>query len=73
MNFPTKRLRILVIEDEALVAIYLEDLLIDMGLDVGAVASRMKDALDTAQNGIIDWAILDVNLDGQTTYQVADI
>jgi CheY-like chemotaxis protein len=73
MNSPMKRLRILVIEDEALVAMFVEDMLIDIGHDVGAVASRMQDALDVAQNGIFDWAILDVNLDGQTSYPVADI
>jgi CheY-like chemotaxis protein len=33
----------------------------------------MRDAIDLAQNGMFDWAILDVNLDGQPSYPFADI
>jgi hypothetical protein len=32
-----------------------------------------EDAIDPAQNGMFDWAILDVNLDGQPSYPFADI
>lgn len=73
MSTSGARLRILVIEDEAMVAMLIEDMLEDMGHDVGAVASRMQDALDIAQTGTFDLAILDVNLDGQPSYPIADI
>jgi CheY-like chemotaxis protein len=68
-----KKLRVLVVEDEGMVAMLVEDMLTDLGHTVGAVASRMRDAIDVAQNGMFDWAILDVNLDGQPSYPVADI
>jgi CheY-like chemotaxis protein len=73
MSTPGAPLRVLVIEDEAMVAMLIEDMLEDMGHDVGAVASRMEDALDIAQTGTFDLAILDVNLDGQPSYPIADI
>ncbi|MGK6355809.1 response regulator [Sphingomonas sp. DT-207] len=66
-------LRVFVVEDEAMVAMLIEDLLEDMGHDVGALASRMQDALDIAQSGTFDLAILDVNLDGQPSYPIAEI
>lgn len=65
--------RVVVIEDEGMVAMLVEDMLTELGHSVGAVASRMRDAIDIAQNGMFDWAILDVNLEGQPSYPVADI
>jgi hypothetical protein len=41
-----------------------------LGHSVAAVASRMRDAIDLAQNGMFDWAILGVNLDGQPSNPV---
>jgi CheY-like chemotaxis protein len=67
------KLRVLIVEDEGIVAMLVEDMLTDLGHDVAAVASRMKDAIDIARNGIFDWAIVDINLDGQPSYPVADI
>ena len=72
-DFALKKLRVLVIEDEGMVAMLVEDMLTDLGHTVGAVASRMRDAIDVAQSGTFDWAILDVNLDGEPSYPVADI
>jgi CheY-like chemotaxis protein len=68
-----KKLRVLVVEDEAMIAMLVEDMLIELGHTVIAMASRMRDAIDLAQNGMFDWAILDVNLDGQPSYPVAEI
>jgi CheY-like chemotaxis protein len=73
VSTPNGSLRVLVVEDEAMVAMLIEDLLEDMGHDVGAVVSRMQDAMDVAQNGTFDLAILDVNLDGQPSYPIAEI
>lgn len=56
-----------------MIAMLIEDILTDMGHDVGAVASRMRDALDIARNGTFDLAIVDVNLDGQPSYPIAEI
>lgn len=68
-----RKLRVLVVEDEALVAMLVEDLLNELGHEVGAIASRMEDALANARTGQYDVAIIDLNLDGQPSYPVADI
>lgn len=73
MTAATKKLRILVIEDESVIAMLIEDMLIDLGYEVGAVASRMRDALDIARTGTFDLALVDVNLDGQPSYPIAEI
>lgn len=67
------KLCVLVVEDEALVAMLVEDLLNELGHEVGAIASRMDDALVNARTGQYDVAIIDVNLGGQQSYPVADI
>lgn len=67
------KLRVLVVEDESLIAMLVEDMLNDLGHEVGATASRMQDALNLARSGQFDFAIIDVNLDGQPSYPVADI
>lgn len=64
--------RVLLVEDEAMVAMLLEDLLAEMGCTVVAVASRIDAAMQAAQTLDYDLAILDVNLDGRETYPVAD-
>lgn len=73
MSTSARNLRVLVIEDEGLVAFFIEDMLTEMGHEVGAVASRMQQALDLAKTGTFDVAIVDVNLDGQPSYPIAEI
>lgn len=51
----------------------IEEMLIDMGHDVGAVASRIPDAIDLARTGAFDLAIVDINLDGLPSYPIAEI
>ena len=67
------KFRVLIIEDEALIAMLIEDMLIDLGHEIAGIASRMADAIREAENGSFDFAILDVNLDGTPSYPVADI
>jgi CheY-like chemotaxis protein len=67
-----KRLRILVVEDEALVALLLEGMLIDLGHSVVGPVARFSKALEMAQREELDVAILDVNIHGQETYAVAE-
>lgn len=66
-------LRLLVVEDEALVAMLIEDLLRDLGCTViGPVGSVVR-ALDLLRREALDGALLDVNLgDGEWSYPVAD-
>lgn len=65
-------LRILLVEDELLVALMLEDLLTELGHRVVAMAPNVKAALDHAQRDDVDMALLDVNLDGQPVFPVAE-
>ncbi|GGA82919.1 response regulator [Brucella endophytica] len=51
----------------------IEDNLLDMGHEVAAMASRLTPALDLARTGSFDVAILDVNLDGEPSYPIADV
>lgn len=64
---------VLVVEDEALVAMLLETMLQDMGCRVLGPAARVEEALETvAAEARIDAAILDVNVAGRTVYPVAE-
>jgi CheY-like chemotaxis protein len=65
--------RILVVEDEYLIRMLLEDMLADLGYTIAAAVGTIDEASTIAQNGEFDVAILDVNVDGQTIYPVADI
>ena len=66
-------LRVLVVEDEMLVAMNIEDMLLDLGHEVAALASRLESALALAREGSFDIAMLDVNLAGQASFPVADL
>ncbi len=66
-------LRIFVVEDEMLVAMNIEDMLLDLGHEVAGLASRLEPALSLAREGAFDVAMLDVNLAGETSFPVADI
>lgn len=62
----------LIVEDEALVAMLLEEFLQDLGYEV-EVASRLEDALDKARRIHVDAVVLDVNLAGKLSYPVAHV
>ncbi len=64
--------RVLLVEDEAMIAMLVEDMLEDLGHELVTVASRLDEALAAAKTGAIDVAILDLNLGGVLTYPVAD-
>ncbi len=65
--------RLLVVEDEYLIRMLLEDMLADLGYDVAAAVGSVAEARELAAHGDFNAAILDVNLDGQESYPVADI
>ena len=65
--------RILVIEDEPLIAMMLEDFLDMLGHQVAGSADGVDDALALIAAGGIDAAILDVNLrGGEKSWPIAD-
>jgi CheY-like chemotaxis protein len=66
-------LRVLVVEDEAMVAMMIEDMLSDLGcvvMDVAGTVSRGV-ALANDPELALDGAILDINLGGEKVYPVA--
>lgn len=67
------RPRVLVVEDEYLIRMLMEDMLDELGYDLAAAVGTIAEASDHASNGDFHVAILDVNLDGQEIYPVADI
>jgi CheY-like chemotaxis protein len=64
---------IFVVEDESMIAMLIEDLLADLGCEVAGVASRLDDAMAKASALSFDAAIIDVNLDGDQTYPLAEL
>ena len=62
---------IMVVEDEALIAMVLVDHLQEIGLSAVGPFSRVADALKVGEE--LDAAILDVNLGGESVYPVADM
>ena len=65
-------LRVLLVEDEALIIMLVEDALADTGCEIAGVASRFDDAFTKAQTLDFDVAILDVNLNGLRTFPIAE-
>jgi len=68
-----KRQRILIVEDEPLIALALEAMLSELGFDVAGFAPQVSAALELIDRERIDGAILDVNLGSQRIDPVADI
>ena len=64
--------RILLVEDEMLVAMLLEDMLSEAGHTIVGPLSRVGEAAEAARNEAIDMAILDVNVGGEEIYPVAE-
>ena len=67
------RCRVLLVEDEAIIAMLMEDMLADFGCDVVATEGNLDAAVAAARTGAFDLAFLDVNLHGVPVYPVADV
>jgi CheY-like chemotaxis protein len=65
--------RILVIEDESLVSMFIIDTLEDIGGEIVATADNLAAALEKAASTPYDLAIRDLNLGGEPTFAVADM
>lgn len=65
--------RVLIVEDEGLVAMLLEELMQRMGYEVVAVASTLAEAEALARVLAIDFAMLDINLNGLESFPAAEI
>ena len=67
-----KAWRVLIIEDEVLVAMLIEDMLLELGFELAGSAASLAEALAAVERGGFDLAVLDVNLRGSSSYEVAD-
>ncbi len=65
--------RILIVEDEALVALDLEMTLKGAGAETVGPCSRLVRALATAEREAVDGALLDIRLGREDSYPVADL
>ncbi len=65
--------RVLLVEDEILVAMMMRDILTELGFTVIGPFSRVSEAMVAAVHDDIDAGIIDVNLGGEFVYPVADV
>jgi two-component SAPR family response regulator len=68
----TKAIRVLVIEEEALVGMMIEDFLGDFGYSVVGPIENLQAAILLAATEQIDVAVVDINISGQVATAVAD-
>ena len=64
-------LRVLVVEDEPVVAMCLEDILEELGCVTIGPASRLAEGLRLAETDAFDAAILDIDLSGERSTPIA--
>lgn len=65
--------RILVVEDQMLIALAIEDILLDLGCTVIGPVGKLESATQLARTEQLDAAFLDVQLDGQQVFPVAEV
>lgn len=66
-----KKSRIMIIDDEPMIAQDIRDLLIDAGFEIAGVAAELNTALALIECESIDAAILDANLSGVSAGPIA--
>jgi DNA-binding response OmpR family regulator len=64
--------KILIVEDEYLVAAELKAILSGLGAEVVGPVSRLQPARELARSQRLDGAVLDVKLDGDTSFPLAE-
>jgi CheY-like chemotaxis protein len=65
--------KVLVVEDEMMIAMLIEDMLDEFGCKLVGPATSVPRALDLIDKENVEIAVLDLNLDGQDTYAIADV
>ena len=63
--------RVMLAEDQALVAMALEGMLVDLGCVVIGPYARLAAALAAARSELLDGAVLDINLAGERSFPIA--
>ncbi len=65
--------RVLLVEDEALIAMLLQSMLEENGVEVIGPAATLDEAMTLANQGGFDAALLDLNLEDGLSYPVAEL
>lgn len=65
--------RLLIVEDSYLLVLTLEAMCEDLGWQIVGPVSRLAKAMELARTETFDAALLDVNLDGEMSWAVADV
>jgi CheY-like chemotaxis protein len=65
--------RLLIIEDESLVALVMADQVAELGYIAVGPACTMREARHLASSSMIDGALVDLNLHGVLSHEIADI
>lgn len=65
--------RVLVVEDEPLIAMVVEDTIVMMGYQIVGPVAKLDEALELATRGDFDCAVLDINIRGGNSYAIADL
>ncbi len=65
--------RVLVVEDEMMIAMFLEEALKGLGCVVVGPVGKLGDAVRLARDAVLDAAILDVNIRGGQVFPAAEI
>ena len=68
---PPPETRVLIVEDEAIIAMTAEDMIEELGCIVASTASNLAEALTQVKTGGFDVALLDINLNGSESTEVA--
>src|SRR5919205_3949943 len=72
-NLNGRPCRVLLVEDEVLVAMLVEDMIHDGGGEMVGSSGKLTEAVDLARRAQADIALLDLNLGGTSSYPVADV
>ena len=65
--------RVLVVDDEVLVAMLITDMLEDLGHQVVGPAHDLEEGLSLAKTEALDCAILDISLNGRSSMPIAEL
>jgi DNA-binding response OmpR family regulator len=72
-NEPKRLPRVLIIEDSALIAVLLEELVLECGCEVVGLASNIESARQAIAQHDYDAVLLDIGLHGGKSFDIADV
>jgi CheY-like chemotaxis protein len=67
-----KGCRVLIVEDDVRISMLMQESLVEMGCEVAGTAMLFDDALEMAASRPFDVALLDISLNGELSYPVAE-